>query len=460
MCALSVQLNGLNVGTSFLGSQQISPEHKTRAELNLSRIFSEHSSLLLDQKNPFSLSFGEEGKILKFAGQDIGLKKSSELKRIQRIVRFHQHTGQLPRTKLSASDLALIERLAHKTIGQVNLACIPGANGKLLAGMRIADNTLTMTRNFLYATPGVGPRNPLVNNLGYYAGMFWSFFAFRELDGGWAEYKQSDLIGDPEGLRRAKIRLLSGAICTTASLTYLAGRVCDSLANTAASSAIFHTANAVFGLGSFLAMGSSLLGVLRCNRFNKRLNEYLEHPNLSQVERLKGALLFLKDELSATPEERLDLIQEIDQNHPDWSPEQKEKYLQQKLADLTEVKVKYMKRRTSNRSLYLIATQADELLAKLSDPKTRNEGIKDATILIHTIQQENKTKVALYSLGFLAALLSFIAMLVGTILSLGALPFILYGIAGTIYLSMTLYTTGGSLINTQPQLPIIPKTIK
>lgn len=456
MCVLSVQLNRLNVGLSQLDSQQISSEHKKMAEQNLSKIFSEHVPAVQDQKIPFRLSFKEGDAVLSLNDREVLLKNSSELKRIRRILRFHQHTGQFPRVQMSPADVALVDRLSKKTISAVNLASIPGSNGQLLAGMRIAEDSLAVIRNFMYAIPGIGVGSPLVNHLGYYAGIFWTFFAFRELDGGIAEYKRSDLIGDPEGLRRSKMRLLSGTICSTASVTYLVGRICDSAAATAASTVALHTAISLFGVGSFLAMGVSLLGALRCNRFNKRLNEYLDHPKLTPVERLQGALRFLKEEISVTEEEKVDLIRKVEQEHPDWSPEQKEKLVQQKLADLTEVKVKYMKRRTSNHSLYLIATQADALLAKLASPETRAEGIKEATILLHTVEKENKTKMALYVLGFLAALISFTAMLVLTFMSAGAFPFILYGIAGTIYLATTLYTTGGKLVTNRPQLPHIP----
>jgi len=456
MCVLSVQLDRLNVGSRSLDSQQIFSGHKAYAEKNLSKIFSKCVCPENAQKIPFRLSLGEGNATLRLGDQKIDLPKSSELKRIRRILRFHQHTGQFPRNAMSPSDEALRQKLTRKTIGAVNLANIPGANGQLLAGMRIAEETLTLSRNILYAIPGVGPGNPLVNHLGYYAGMFWSFFAFRELDGGWSEYKRSDLISDPEGLRRSKARLLSGAICTSASLTYLVGRVCDTVAATAASSIALHTASSLFGIGSCLAMGSSFLGGMRCARFNKRLNEYLDHPNLTLVERLQGALRFLKDEISVTAEERIDLIQEIEEKHPDWSAEQKEKLLQQKMADLTEVKVKYMKRRTSNRSLYLILTQVEGLLAKLASPETRAEGVKEATILLHTIQKENKTKMALYVLGFLAAMVSFIAMLTVTVMSAGVIPFVLYGVSGTIYLATTIYTTAGKLVKTRPQLPVIP----
>jgi len=443
MTELSVQLNKLNVGSHHLDSGRLSPAHQKRGELYLSKILSDHSIATAGKEIPFHVRLVPGRPLLRIDDREIPLEKSPELQGIERIARFYQHTGHLPRASLKPQERASGVDMAKKVIQGINEASIPGTNGQILAGMRIAEDTLSLTRNILFAIPDIGSSDPVVNHLGYYAGVFWAFFAFRELDEGWSEFKRSQAIGDAEGKRRSQARLVSGSICSTASLVYLAGRVSDTFAVQTAATAAFGTASALFGIGSLLGMGASLLGALRCSRFNDRLNEYLENPRLSERERFQGALQFLKDAISVTPEEKAELTDQLEKSHPHWSPEQKEKWLREKLADLTEVKVKYMKRRTSSKSLYLILTQADELLAKLSDPKRASEGIKEATILFSTIQQENKTKLALYLLGFIAALVSFSAMLVATFFTAGALPFVLYGIAGTIYLATTLYSVAG-----------------
>jgi hypothetical protein len=232
-----------------------------------------------------------------------------------------------------------------------------------------------------------------------------------------------------------------------------------------AASGLLGAANVLFGLGSLLAMSAASLGALRCHRFNNRLNLYLENPNLTHVEKFRGALQYLKDAVSVTPEERKQMQSEIEKNHPDWSLEQKEKLLHQKIVDLTEVKVKYLKRRTSNKSLRLILTQANTLLEKLSHPETQAEGIKETAVILHKIQKENRVKMALFIAGFIAALISFSAMLTMTFLSAGALPFVLYGIAGTIYLAISIYNITGMLAKKAPgalkglDLPSLQDTI-
>lgn len=450
MTELSIHLNRLSVGSYSLDSQQISPVHRRRAELSLSKILSKQQISTQGKEIPFHLRLYQGRPVLQIQDREISLEKSGELSRVSHIVRFYQHTGHFPRAEMSPQDEAFRVDKTKKAVRAINDASIPGSNGSILAGMRIAEDSLSLTRNILFAIPAIGANDPVVNHLGYYAGIFWTFFAFRELDEGWAEYKRSKVIGDTEGQRRSETRLLSGGICSTASLIYLAGRICDTFSSTAFATAAFGSANALFGVGSVIAMGSSILGAMRCYRFNARLNEYLENPKLTKVQGLQGALQFLKDAVSVTPEERAELVDQIEKDHPDWSAEQKEKLLQQKLTDLTEVKVKYIKRRTSNKSLCLILNQADALLAKLADPESQVEGIQEAAILLCTIQKENRTKMLLYILGFIASLISISAVLIATFLTAGALPFVLYGIAGTIYLVLTLYSAAGLLLRKDP----------
>ncbi|EKE07739.1 MAG: hypothetical protein ACD_17C00539G0001, partial [uncultured bacterium] len=95
------------------------------------------------------------------------------------------------------------------------------------------------------------------------------------------------------------------------------------------------------------------------------------------------------------------------------------------------------------KSLELVALRVDEILAKLEDPKKMVEGITEASELIYTVQKESRVKKTLYMLGFVASLVSFVAMLILVFMTAGSLPFILYGIAGTIYLLITIYTIAG-----------------
>lgn len=445
MAGLSIQLNRFCIGSHCLESQKILPAHKQILEKSLVKIFSDAvEKKEAAQEIPFHIQIKPSGDpALSIQGKEIPLAGSPEAKKIGRIFRYYQHVGLLPRKRTSESETVYRENESRKWVQAVNQASIPGSNGNILAGMRVADDTLSLVRNVLFALPAIGPRDPVVSHLGYYAGIFWSFFSFRELDGGIIEYKRSNLIQDAEGQRRAEARILSGSILSAGSVSYLAGKISETFISASAASFLGSLSNVLFGTGALIAIGSAGLGAMRCERFNKRLTEYLENPNLSEEERLKGALNFLKDSIVVTEEEKGELIAQIEKEHPDWSKEQKNQLLNQKMTDLTEVKVKYMKRRTSNKSLYLILTQVDPLLAKLSNPETAEEAIKEALILIHTIQGQNRIKLSLYLLGLVAAVISFVGMLLMSLLSAGAIPFVFYSVAGLIYLSMTLYSSSG-----------------
>ncbi len=447
---MTARINQLGVGAQVLDSQNISPAHRQRVERSLLNIFSDQKIPIGNQKIPFHLKVEEGRTILRLQDREIILKKGPDLQAIERMARFYQHTGQLPRMEIAPQEEAFRVNATKKSVRMVSDASVPGTNGQILAGMRITQDTLSLTRNILFSIPAIGSQNPVVNHLGYYAGLFWAFFSFRELDEGVAEYKRSKIIQDAEGQRRAEIRLLSGAICSTASLSYLAGRICNTFSSSVGAAAAIGSANVLFGMGSFLAMGASLLGALRCSYFNDRIDEYLKHPKLTEVQKFQGVLHFLRDSISVTQEEREELAAQIEKEHPDWDLEKKEKQLQGRLIELTEVKVKHMKRRTSSKSLHLILARVDMLLNKLADPKTQAEGIQEAAALLRTIRRENKIKMVLYVLGFVAALISFIAMVVATFLTMGALPFALYGSAGAIYLATTVYYAVGVIFKKEP----------
>ena len=456
MTGLPIQLNRLGVGASYIGASELYPPHKERVEENLGKIFKKYISSASERGVPLKLTFDERGAHLLAGSQEVPLPESSSLKEIHRVIQYYQDVGSLPTESLHLErERRQSELEARKSVVAVNRASVPGANGNLLAGMRLADDTLSLTRNILYAIPSLGPKNRVVSHLGYYAGAFWTFFALRELDDGRIEYKRSRLIGDAEGVNRAQTRVLSGSIISVGAFSYLGGKLLESYVSEGAGMGLLDGSNILFGVGSLLSMGATLWGASNCYRFSRRLDEYLHCPNVSEQQRMKGVIQFLKSSITVSSEEREKLKLDIEKEHPDWDEGKRAKFLLQKVADLTEVKVKHLKRRTSNRSIRLIAAKADEILAKLSDPKRVLEGICDAGVLVNTIKKENKVKMGLHLLGFIAALISFVAMMLLTFMpGAGMLPYFLYGISGTIYLTMTIYSIASALFRKEEHLKV------
>jgi hypothetical protein len=170
---------------------------------------------------------------------------------------------------------------------------------------------------------------------------------------------------------------------------------------------------------------------------------------------LQGALRFLKAKISVTAEEIEELRTKIETEHSQLNRAEKEARLRQAISHLAEAKVKYLKRRTSNKSLQLILSQIDPILTKLDDEKTRSEGIKEGTLLIQKIQNENRIKMALFVLGFIAALISLAGLVLMTFASSGlVLPFVLYGVAGAIHLGMRVYTSASLFAKKDPKAAV------
>jgi len=197
------------------------------------------------------------------------------------------------------------------------------------------------------------------------------------------------------------------------------------------------TASVFFGIGSALAMGYAFYGVLRCARFAKRLNEYLENPQLDEAGQLRSALRFLQESISVTATEREALLRDIEKT--ERNAEDKKNLLVDKLADLTEIKVKHLKRRTSTRSLILISNESEKILKLLDAPSTEAQGIQEAKELIKVVQTDSLAKKMLNVASLIAATIGLIASLLFLVGTFGSVPFLLFGISGAIYLLSMLY---------------------
>lgn len=394
-----------------------------------------------------------EGSVLRLFPLDA--QRVREARRIDRIGRYYQNLNYVGRDL--SKDLALMAASGEK-VCKLRQAAIPAFKDKVFTGIKIGDNALTLTRDVLSVHPEVGPNNAFVNNAGIVAGSIWSFFAVREILSGIDDLDHAREIGDEEGKRRAGARLGGGLFSATGSALYLSGKAWDLAGGIGvAPVALGLSTNLLFGAGAVLGMGIAGLGVYRCLKFRGRIDRYLNNPDprLSQAMKLKGALRFLKDAMSATPEERARLIKKIDAEHPFLNSSEKQELLQADLERLTETKVKYMKRRTSNQSLGLLLdpkSGIDALLPLLE----RGEGVKEAEQLLEKVKTETWKKIALYAISFVASLIGLIAILAGSFGTFGALPFVLFGITAATYLVLALYNLYKSWSRSESELLSAP----
>ncbi len=389
---------------------------------------------------------------------------SDEILKIQRIARYYQNIGYVSR---DFSKDRLLTKTAGRVLAQMQPPQTPRIKDTISTGVRFTENTLSLVRDGLKLCPEVGPDHAFVANYGFAAGSVWSFFAVKEWMDGIDDYEKAKLIGDSEGARRAAARSSNGFVTMCASSLYLSSKILSAAnALESAITAISYSSNAFFGIGAMIGMGINGLGIYRCSRFNSRIDEYLNNPDpdLKKSQKLKGALRFLKDSMSVTPEERKELRQKIEREHCDETPEERKNRFDEAVAHLAETKIKYMKRRTSNKSLEMMLDPKSGIDALL--PLLENEGdraigaVNAAEELIHEVKKQTWKKMFFYALGFIASLVGLIGIISGTFLTGGALPFVLLGISAAIFAFLTgynLYKSSGrsdsdtqSGINMQP----------
>lgn len=370
-------------------------------------------------------------------------------RKVSRIVQFYQNTGHIERKALTQQEEREHLTKACQCIDSMAKQAIPGAKGKILSMTTISENSLSIVRNILGGI--LGPDNPISSHLGYPAGFIWTGYGLLEVYRGRQDSLHALQIGDEEGQRRAIGRLCCGSIATGASVFYLAGKVCMST-GASAGAGLAMTAGGLFGVSSILGMGLSSLGILRCYRFLERLNGYKDE-RLTEREQIEGALRFLGNEIQVTRGEKKDLLRSIREEDPSLSdPSEIQRRLEQKIQDRTEVKIKALKRRTSNEGLQLILTRVRSVLSQIENPQTETEGLKRGQELLEQIKEQSYKKMALYGVGLFAATLSLVAFVAGTIFSMGALPFALYAIAGAIYLSITIYQFAIQHLRKDPEI--------
>lgn len=459
----TISIHTFGVGADRIDASQMFGCHRKRVESSLSTHLLGNRSVQryfegAGPKSRFDFTIGSRGTCVEAGGAkpqffDLGEKGNRRLlKNGRRTVQFYQHTGMLPRKPISPRFAAQRERVTRTAVDAMRQAAIPGAKERALVLTTISENTLSLTRDVIRSVPEFGPDHALAHNLAFPAGAIWAGFAVREVKGGYQDYKRAVEIGDKEGKNRAAGRLSTGTLGMFGSGFFLAGKTASTTGAAAlAAGTLSLIGDVCFGVGSVVGMGLSSLGIYRCCTFKKRLNEYFENPQLTKEQQVRGSLEFLRDLLVITPEERLDLIQKIDEEHPKASPEEKAELLKKGMADLTEVKVKYLKRRTSNKSLELILTKAEPLLAKLQNPETKEEAIREGEELIRSVKKETNWKMALYTIGLIASIISFVAVIIADVFSLGTIPFIISGVASVIFLMLTAYNFTLQLMKKEPE---------
>lgn len=235
---------------------------------------------------------------------------------------------------------------------------------------------------------------------------------------------EADRVSDREGYERAEAHLVQSQMEVAAGTTFIAQSVWAFAAPGMGSLAAAVCAPLFMlfmSIGSVIGAALPIMGIQRCTTFLDELNEYLENPDLTEEQRVSGALRFLQEMTSLSPEEEGAL---------GGSKE---------AGALLENKLRHAKRRTSLQSLVLIANTSEELLRQIADPATRAGGIEQARTLIRQVKKASYSKIALNACVLFAIAVGFSAILAAFILTGGSLPLLLALGAGAFCLVLSLY---------------------
>jgi hypothetical protein len=378
------------------------------------------------------MTFEGKGIELSGSGKRVMLARMVPVdKRVKKIIQYARQTGIVarePRLTVAPSRESVKE--LSKRSGPVPLRYLCTAADFALDAISLGRNTYTSIK---------GGETPMISRqLGLTTAGLGVLLAAKDWRDGVNEKGQADKIGDGEGSRRAEAKILSMKTAVAGSVLYLADKTFQ-----IGTSGVAHVGAAVcehlsaftFGIGSVIGIGMGILGIQRCANFQESLAEYLENRNLSEEARIEGAVRFLRDAAVVTFEERNELVEQIERDRPTATKAEKESLLQEKLESLSEVKVKWVKRRTSMRAVRNILHHADSILAKLESPLSdvRKQGAVEANLMFERVRGDSRKKQLLYAIGLFASLIGLAGLIIGTFFTFGALPFILYGISAGIY---------------------------
>jgi hypothetical protein len=295
--------------------------------------------------------------------------------------------------------------------------------------------SISLTRNLLSLG---GMETPFVDGLGVAGGILGAGIGAVDWKTGLGEHERAQRAGDGEGYRRAEGRILYGQTEAASAVLFLAEEGCaaTSTESAAAAGAAIGTAALFFsGIASIVGCIMSLLGIYRCSIFKDRIRALMNHPSLSEEQRLFGAIGYLQELISITSEERLAIEKKVDAEHP----KDREQRILEENNRLIEKKIAWLKRRTSAKSVEMILGMSGDILEKMQNPATRSIAIKEAKSLIGAIEHDISVKMLIHSLGLAASLLGIAALIVGMVCTGGLAPLILTTIAAVLWLALALY---------------------
>jgi len=332
------------------------------------------------------------------------------------------------------AKVSLVESAAHKTLSRIRAPAAAKMSTTTVAALSLTDATATFARRILQLTPSTDSKRAISNLDCLSSGIGLLLGSAVTIGNGISELNLSKQIGDGEGVRRSRAQIVSGLVSTNASALSLANETAFSSV-----AAVGLAESAFCGLGAAINIGISGWNIYRCARFLSKIDAILDQRGGGEKERLVNALIFLKERIAPTKEERDGISKEVETLHPDWGPQAKLQEVKKRTLDLAEVKVRQVKRRTCQATAERVLKEVDSHLEALQNPPASEASLKAAKGLIEEVKRQGRKKILLSAIVAVTSALALTALIIGTFFSLGTLPFALYAVSSAIALAILLY---------------------
>jgi hypothetical protein len=258
------------------------------------------------------------------------------------------------------------------------------------------------------------------------------------------DLKKAAAIRDKEGEKEAARCAFEGGVLATGTFSWAAADILTHSSHAAAAiagaAALSTTSAACFGLGYALGATVASYNILRCMRFRNSIDALLENRDLSEEQRVRGALLFLRDKIFIAERDLVKIEAEEKARNPNATPEEFKKNMELAVSLFAQKKIAKFKRRSGEKSAAETLCKLDKILKKINSPIVSEKGIEEGKALLDLVKKENYKKIILNCVLMIASLIGLAATIAGTFFSFGALPLFLAIVTGIISFFMTYFS--------------------
>jgi hypothetical protein len=407
------------------------------------------------RKNGLSISL-RDGKICyRFEGdfykRAIYFQKPDLIKRLKKIAKkIGEYTNRYStsiyenysqeKIETLISEQGEFQKILDKNVDLTLKDALLSAGGRWLYPV---DDMLVLVRKSVCIRAVFHDKNPTEHNLisgleigSNVSGMiFGSMMAKAGID----NYRASQKIGDKEGKKEGLSSLVRGTLSILGTGFFAGIKMSDALNGPVVGSAFAAAGGSVFVGATVLSAGVSACHIMRCNRFRRKINNFLKNDKLSEKEKIKGVLNFFKEQIKVSDFELKKIKDKINKKYPDLSKEGFEKKLSEKLMKRIVTKRRRFERRSGFKSRLLVEHNVDAILAKLEHPAYESLAVKDGLSLIAKVKGENGKKIKMFSVMLLASAIGLLALFFMIFVHVGIVSNILSSIATTMWLGVTFY---------------------